>query len=172
MGLDNEEEYPTVAKAIQNNIYMDDFIKLVETAEESIEVFNQQQPLISQYGFEVKKWISNNDAVTKAIPEDLKSISNTKQVEVEPSPEGLSVLGLQWTVTDDSLQVCRVTNKDVEAPITQRKVLPLVPSIFDPIGLFALFSVHKRRLLKSFWTKNGQHWDNEVDTGDTAEFLK
>ena len=81
--LDNEEYYPIATKAIQNNFYMDDFIKSVETQEETTEVFNQLQPLLSRHGFELKKWISNNDAVTKAIPEDFKSISNTKQVEVE-----------------------------------------------------------------------------------------
>ena len=93
---------------------MDDFIKSVETPEEAIEVFSQLPVLLSEHGFELKKWISNSDAVTEAIPEDLKSISNTKQVEVEPNTEGSSVLGLQWTVTDDSLQVCRGTNKEIE----------------------------------------------------------
>ena len=121
VGVDNEKEYPIAAKAIQNNCYMDDFIKSVETPEEAVEVFNQLQPLLSQHGLELKKLISNNDAVTEAIPEDLKSISNTKQVKVEPNTEGSSVLGLQWTVTDDSLQICRGTNKEVEAPIAQRK---------------------------------------------------
>ena len=43
-----------------------------------------------------------------------KLISNTKQVEVEPNTEGSSVLVLQWTVTDDSLQKCRGTNREVE----------------------------------------------------------
>ena len=172
VGLDNEKEYPIAAKAIQNNFYMDDFIKSVETPEEAIKVFNQLQPLLSQHGFELKKWISNNDAVTEAIPEDLKSISNTKQVEVEPHTEGSSVLGLQWTVTDDSLQVCRGTNKEVEIPITQRKILSLVSSVFDPIGFFAPFSVHMRRLLKGIWTKNGQHWDNEVEPSEEEEFLR
>ena len=121
---------------------MDDFIKSIETPGEAIEVFNQLQPLLSRHEFVLKKWISNNDAVTKAIPEDLKSISNTKQVEVEPNSEGSSVLGLQWTVPDDSFQVCRGTNKEIEAPITQRKILSLVSSVFDPIGLFAAFSCH------------------------------
>ena len=140
VGLDNEKEYPIAAKAIQNNFYLVDFIKSVETPEEAIEVFNQLQPLLSQHGFELKKGISNIDAVTEAIPEDLKSNSNTKQVEVEPITEASSVLGLQWTVTNDSLQVCRGTNKEVETPITQRKILLLVSSVFDPIGLFAPFT--------------------------------
>ena len=41
VGLDNEKEYPIAAKAIQNNTYMGDFIKSVETPEKAIEVFNQ-----------------------------------------------------------------------------------------------------------------------------------
>ena len=45
---------------------MDDIIKSVETPQEAIEVFNQQQPLISQHGFEMKKWMSNSDAFTDA----------------------------------------------------------------------------------------------------------
>ena len=69
------------------------------------------------------------------------------------------MLGLQWTVANDSLQVCRGTNKEFKALITQRKILSLVASVFDPIGLFALLRVHMRRLFKGIWTKNGQHWD-------------
>ena len=111
VGLDNEEVYPIASKAIQNNFYMDDFIKSVETPEEAIEVLSQLRHLLSRHGFQLRKWISNSDEVCKAIPVDLKSISNTKQVEVEPNTEGFSVLGLQWTVTDDSGQVCRGTNK-------------------------------------------------------------
>ena len=106
VGLDNEEVYPIASKAIKNNFYMDDFIKSVETPEEAIEVFIQLRPLLSQHDFQLTKWISNSDEVCKAIPIDLKSISNTKQVEVEFNTEGSSVLGLQWTVPDDSVQVC------------------------------------------------------------------
>ena len=141
---------------------MDDFIKSVETTEEAIEVFNQLQPLLSQHGFELKKWISNDDAVTEAIPEDLKSVSNTKQVEVEPSTEGSSVLGLQWTVTDDSHQMCRGTNKKVETPETQRKVEDSVTGIFSIRPHRIVCSVQcshettSERYLDQEWTTLGQ----------------
>ena len=88
VAIDNEDEFPIAAKTIQNNFYMDDFIKSVEKPEEAIKVFKQLQPLLSKHGFELKKCITNSDAVTTAIPEDLRSISKTKQVEVEPSQEG------------------------------------------------------------------------------------
>ena len=151
---------------------MDDFIKSVETPEQAFKFFKQLQPLLSKHGFELKKWITNSDVVTNAIPEDLRSISKTKQVEVEPSQEGSSMLGLQWTITDDSLQFCRGTSKEIETPITQRKILSLVSSVFDPLGLFAPFSVHMRRLLKIIWTKNGHYWDNSVEPNEEEELLK
>ena len=72
VAIDNEDEFPIAAKTIQNNFYMDDFIKSVETPEEAIKVFKQLQPLLSKHGFELKKWITNSDVVTDAIPEDLR----------------------------------------------------------------------------------------------------
>ena len=142
VAIDNEDEFPIAAKTIQNNFYMDDFIKSVETPEEEINVCKQLQTLLSKHGFELRKWITNSDVVTNAILEDLRSISDTKKVEVEPIKENSSVLGLQWTIIDDSLQVCRGTSKEVENSITQKKILSLVSSVFDPLGLFAPFSVH------------------------------
>ena len=68
--------------------------------------------------------------------------------------------------------MCRGTNREVENPITQRKILSLVSSVFDAIGLFAPFSVHLRRLPKGIWTKKGQRWDNEVEPSEEEEFLR
>ena len=53
VGPDNEEIYPITAKAIENNFCMDDFIKMVETPEEAVEVFNQLQRLLSEHEFEL-----------------------------------------------------------------------------------------------------------------------
>ena len=76
-----------------------------------------------------------------------------QQVEWEPNTKRSSVLVLQWTVTDASLQLCKATNKEVAAPITQRKILSMISLLFDQIGLFAAFSVHMGWLLKSNCTK-------------------
>ena len=97
VAIDNEDEFPIAAKTIQNNFYMDDFIKSVETLEEAIKVFKQMQPLLSKHGFDLKKWITNSNVVTNAILEDLRSISNTKQVEIEPKGRFIRA----WASVDD-----------------------------------------------------------------------
>ncbi|XP_075266378.1 uncharacterized protein LOC142358697 [Convolutriloba macropyga] len=88
VGIYNEGMYQTAAKPIQNNYYMDDFIKSVDTPEGVIEPFSQLRHLLSNQKLELKK-------AFKAIPADLKSISNKNYVEIEPNFEGPSVLGLQ-----------------------------------------------------------------------------
>ena len=172
VGLDNQDEFSIAAKAIATNFYMDDFIKSFQTPEEGVQNFKQLQPLLAKHGFELKKSICNNEQIQNVIPEELLSKSSTKRIEVDPTAEEPSVLGLQWTVTDDGLQVCRGTKKEVTEPITQRKVLSLVSSVFDPLGLFAPFNVEMRRLLKSIGSKCGQRWDDAIDDEAEAKFLK
>ena len=111
----------------------------------------------SQHANELKKWINNNEAVTDAIPEHLQSISNTKELEVALNTEDSTLVGLQWTVTDDGLQVCIGINKKVETLKARGKILSQKSSVFDPIGWLTLFSVTMRRLLKNTLIKIGQH---------------
>ena len=141
VGIDNKDQSPIAAKAIENNFYMDDFIKSFQTVEEGKQIFHQLQPLLSKHGFELKKWISNEESINELIPEDLRSKSAVKKIEIDPTAEDPSVLGLQWSIEDDTLQVCRGTKKEVLQPITQRKILSQVSSVFDPIGFFAPFTV-------------------------------
>ena len=133
VGIDNKDQSPIAAKAIENNFYKDDFIKSFQTVEEGKQIFRQLQPLLWKHGFELKKWISNEESINELIPENLRSKSAVTKIEIDPTAEDPSVLGLQWSIEDDTLQVCRGTKKEVLQPITQRKVLSQVSSVFDPI---------------------------------------
>ena len=68
---------------------------LTPTPEEGVEIFKQLQPLLAKHGFELKKWICNNEQIQNVIPEELLSKSSTKRIEVDPTVEDPSVLGLQ-----------------------------------------------------------------------------
>ena len=45
--INNEDQFPIAAKTIQSNVYMDNFIKPVDTPDEAINVFEQLQSLLS-----------------------------------------------------------------------------------------------------------------------------
>ena len=72
---------------------------------------------------------------------------------------------------NDTLEVCRGADKEPPNKITQRAVLSFVASVFDPLGLFAPFTMKMRVLLKTIWAKIGQQWDDKIEEEDERQFL-
>ena len=68
----------------------------------------------------------NNVDVTDVILEDLKSIRNTKQAEVEWNRKISTAPELQWNIFDDTLQLRRSSCKDAKTPKTKGKILKLI----------------------------------------------
>ena len=142
-----------VAKLINRNFYMDDFVKSVASREEAVEAYKCLRKSLADRGFQLTKWICNSEKVMEEIPSEDRSDALSKTFEAEPLAP--SILGLQWNVESDSLEICRGTGKEVPVKITQRIVLSHVSSVFDPLGLFSPFTVRMRLLLKGIWKKHG-----------------
>ena len=104
MGLENEGEYTIASKAIQKIFYIDDFAKLVERSEEAIKDLGKLQARFV-------KWIRSNEAATEAVSEDLKSISKTKQFEIEPNPGDLLCLDYNKVLLMIALKCAKVPTK-------------------------------------------------------------
>ena len=81
---------------------------------------------------------------------------------LEAEPKSSPFLGLNWNLDTDSLIVCRGTEQEVPAKITQRMVLSFVSALFDPLGICLPFTLGMRFLLKSTWVAMGQAWDKEL----------
>ena len=168
-GVDNRESHPIAAKAIKRNFYMDDFAKSVATVEEALHVYQDVRTTLRKGGFNLLKWICNNDVITRSIPEQDRSEAKSKTFEAEPHTS--SLLCMQWNVDNDTLEVCRGADKEVPNKITHRAVLSFVASVFDPLGLFAPFTMRMRILLKTIWAKSGQQWDDKSEEEDAQQFL-
>ena len=166
---DNEKVHPVTAKTNQRNFYMDHFAKSVKTEEEARFVYQDVRETLKLGGFNLLKWICNNEAVFNSIPGKDRSDAVNKTFEAEPHTS--SLLGLQWKVEADKLEVCRGSDEEVPVKITQRAVLSFVASVFDPLGLFAPYTMRMRMLLKTIWAKTGHQWDPEIDDNDQAVFL-
>ena len=114
------------------------------------------------------KWITSDDEVKSQIPETDRSRKVVKTFEAEPQLS--SILGLNWNVDTDSLIVCRGTEQEVPAKITQRIVLSFVSAVFDPLGICSPLTLRKRFLLKSIWAAMGQAWDKELSAEHSKLF--
>ena len=103
----------------------------------------------------MKKWASNFLEVTVNISPENGLGANEVLLNAEPTSS--SVLGLEWKIDQDCLQVCRGPNKECPSEITQRVVLSFVFSVFDPMGICAPFTKRIRMLLKSLWIHHGMN---------------
>ena len=148
---DNAQESPQITKHIMQNFYMDDFVKSVPSAEQAIEIYKLLRAILAKEGFQLTEWNSNCEQTMTSIDQADKSPSSNKTFEAEPiSP---SILGLQWNVDEDNLEVCRGMQKEIPVKITQRAVLSHVSAVFDPLGIVSTFTIRMRLLLKSIWRR-------------------
>ena len=164
VGRDCRDENGMVAKLINRDVHMHKFVKSVASEEEALQVYKNLRKSLADGGFQLTKWICNSEKVMGEI------LSEDRSVALSKTPLAASILGLQWNVESDSLEICRGTGKEVPAKITQRIVLSHVASVFDPLGLFFPFTVRMRMLLKGIWKKHGQLWDKDLFTEDKIAF--
>ena len=165
---DNAVNDENLVKAVQRNFYMDDFLKSVRTPQEAIEIYQKVRDILIKGGFKLTKWITSDEEVKSHIPETDRSKKVVKTFEAEP--QSSSILGLKWNVDTDSLIVCRGTEQEVPAEITQRIVLSFVSAVFDPLGICSPFTIRMRFLLKSIWAAMGQASDKELSAEHSKLF--
>ena len=149
MTKDNAVDDESPVRAVQRNFYMDDFLNSVRTTQDAIEIYQKIREILSKGGFNSTKWITSDDEVKTQITEADRSTKIVKAFEAEP--QSSSILGLNWNVDTDELIVCRGTEQEVPANISQRIVLSFESAAFDPLGICSLFTIRMRFLLKSIW---------------------
>lgn len=67
---DNQDEYPEeVTNTIQQNFYVNDCLKAVNSTEQALSLYQQPSELYTKGGFHLNKWISNDRTILSAIPE-------------------------------------------------------------------------------------------------------
>ena len=67
-------------------------------------------------------------------------------------------LGIQWNISDDSFTFNIQLNR---RPLTKRKIVSIISSIFDSLGLASPFVLEGRQLLQTLRNQHVQ-WDNIV----------
>ena len=106
----------------------------MKTEEEAIELYIQLKVSLKEGGFNLTKWINNNGHVMNSFPENGRAESTIKTFEVEPAAS--SLLGLQWKMKENTLDVCSGASREIPNKITQGVVLSFVASVFEPLGVF------------------------------------
>ena len=127
------------AEATADNFYMDDYLDSFYTVQEAIKIANDVANALSEGGFCLTKWVSNDQQILKALPSE--EVSSTL---INLDFDNISIeraLGILWNPGTDALSI-KVTAKYV--PQAKRGILSYTSSIFDLLGILA----------QSSWNRN------------------
>ena len=145
-------------KTVQNNFYVDDLLKAVDSEKHAIELYRELKSLCATGGFTLTKWICNSKAVLASIPEAerAKDVRNL-DLDIEDLPIERA-LGVQWCVQQDTFTF-HVSIK--ERPTSRRGILSMVCSIYDPLGFLAPITFPAKCILQELCKQN-IGWDEEL----------
>ena len=106
-----------MAKLLAHSFYVDDFIGGVASVQEGEEIYEASRSIMSEGGFNLRKWHTNVLNLQKTISPEI----NTK------ISSHLKVLGLGWDTANDQLyfDVSEVIKYSRNLPPTKRSLLRL-----------------------------------------------
>ena len=154
----NADQYgQEAAEVVRSNFYVDDLLKSVDNPKTAMILVKNVVDMCKSGGFHLTKFISNNRELLISIPEDQRR-NDVKNADLIGDLPAEKALGIQWNISDDSFTFNIQVNR---RPLTKRKMLSIISSIYDPLGLASPFVLEGRQLLQSLCNQLVL-WDNVV----------
>jgi hypothetical protein len=153
---DGMQEKPVGARAIKDNMYLDDLMVSCTSVEIAVTIQRETRYLVEKAGFHFKKWVSN-------VPDVLQDIELPDRAEgFAPAQKGSEtanhVLGVVWRTDGDYFGY---ENHTWQVGRTKRLILSQLTSLWDPLGFLAPFVVRAKLIVQELW-KLKTCWDEEV----------
>ena len=147
---DHKQEHPEAYTSIMQQFYMDDFTQTYPSEEEARRSAEEIKTVLHTGGFNLTKFLSNRPAALENLLEEDKAELKAQRI-----------LGQTWDPKTDKLMFAKPKFLYTGQQMTQRKVLSMAASLFDPIGLISPFAIRIRCSLQRI-IKEGRNWDQPV----------
>ena len=113
-----KEEHPALVELIKKSLYVDDLITGDDSVDNAISVYKNSKKIMSEGGFNLRKWKSNSDIVTEAINrlEDEPATGIQAEVTEEDSSFTKATLGSSEPRNDKIVKTLGVHWNTLQAP--------------------------------------------------------
>ena len=138
-------------QAINRNFYVDDFLFSCSTTTEGRLLVTEVTEMLEKGGFQLTKWLSNDDDAASCIPIEAKGMANKSLPGTNCTGE--RVLGVFWDIERDCF---RFTADFPEKAYTGRGIASMMHSLYDPLGFVVPLLVESKILLRDL---NERDWD-------------
>ena len=136
---------------ILHNFYVDNLLGTSSDQETLVEIYKEANCELSKADMPLRSWTTNSPTLTKLI---------TKETGTEPFEDEQNILGLNWSISRDSISVKSV-EQNAKVPITKRAILSRVSSLFDPLGLVSPLTIKGKLLVQAAWQLSVD-WDENL----------
>ena len=141
-------------KAVDKNFYVDNFLISCSSADSGKRLIAEVKQMLQKAGFELTKWISNNNDVISSLPKEQRGLANKSLPRSKNAAE--RVLGVLWDIEDDEF---RFIVDIPEKPLTKRGILSMMHSLYDPLGFVAPVLIEAKSLLRGIKNRG---WDETI----------
>ena len=151
----NTDRYGQEAAEVKrSNFNVDDLLKSVDDPKTAMILVKNVVDMCKNGGFHLTKFISNNRKLLMYILEGQRRNGAKKADLIDDLPTG-KALSIQWNIPDDSFTFNIQVNR---RPLTKIKMLSIISSVYDPLGLASPFVLEGRQLPQTLCNKHVQ-WD-------------
>ena len=131
---------------------MDDYIQSHDTVTNASKTVQQIIQNLSEGGFRLKRFVSNEPDVLKKLPTQ----------DIEENKDIVKVFGQTGNLKNGTFIMKPLTDFSTDAiEYTQRKFFSLVCSIFDSLGILSPLTIRSKIRLQEIW-KLGKKWDEPL----------
>ena len=164
-----QDKYQGIVNLLERSFYVDDLITDAETFEKAFHFYQLANSLMSEGGFNLRKWNSNSHSLLAMIRSDQGKCDDGQKgdhltnLEPQPSNEPDKLLGVQWIHDTDEFKF-HLSKLQVHArslPSSKRSVLRITAAIFDPLGFLSPFVINLKVMFQKLCV-NKSHWDDPL----------
>ncbi|XP_062558135.1 uncharacterized protein LOC134223013 [Armigeres subalbatus] len=176
LAADEADRFPLAARAIREDVYMDDVITGTDEVELAVSTRNQLTEMMQCGGFKLRKWACNVPEVLDCVPEENLAIREPTGIILDPE-QSVKTLGLTWIPHTDTLRFqFAVPPIEPGVPLTKRQILSQIATLFDPLGLIGATTSSAKIFMQQLWTLedgkgNRLDWDQPVPSMALQRFV-
>ena len=134
--------------SIQNDFYVDDYLSGAPSIQEARSLLRGISAELQKFGFELRKWTSNEPEIILELPKHLRE--NTDDDKVLDKNYHIKTLGVKWRPNLDEFHF--QINLDPIQTFTKRIFLSDPSKLFHPLGWLAPVVIKYKILMQQTWT--------------------
>ena len=156
---------PLVAKTIQKSFYVDDCLTSVTDVPTARTLIRETKCVLARGGFNLTKFAVNDLELLNEIPEQCRA----KDVIEFGSECETKALGIKWRLASDDFFF--ELKRNVNGPVTRRRMLSFVSCIYDPLGLVGSLILGRKMIFQEA-TMRRLTWDETVPPDLENKWIK